>query len=555
MAGFVENNKPSNPGAIDRIRQSLKSLSTFGMKYDDMVIRNSQAVGVTESGFLNKDAHAGSEDEGLSWALAKQDITTKQYISYFDKDYKGKRDYLRKFSLNPEIEWVLDTICDESISYDPANYFAYPAFLDLTDINEKFKKDLYDEYKKIYDIWGFSDDITAWQYFRQFLVDGFLSFEIIFDDEGKNVIGFKEIDPTTLIPSVEKQPDGSFLSTWTQYPQDPKKRRTLYEPQVIYISYAKGNSISRISYIERLIRPFNILRTIEYTRVIWSVMNSQFRMKMTIPVGTKSMQKGMQTLGELMSIYKEDFDLNDQTGELMIDGKPKIQFYKNYLMPSGQGGNPTIEPINNEGPNLNDSTPLNYFFDRFIQESKVPPSRFSTPEGGSSATYSNVAEGWDKDEIRFYKFIERLRTIFQDIMIKPLWVQMVKKHKELEKDFVFKSQMGLDFFSDNPFKLNQEIEVINKRKESVTAMIGLVGDEEKPYFSVPFLVENFLGIDKQDLKVNEEVKKRKEEEKKKKEKEAAAPAEGGTTPPAEGEATPPAEGETPPPAEGETPPV
>jgi rRNA processing protein Gar1 len=251
----------------------------------------------------------------------------------------------------------------------------------------------------------------------------------------------------------------------------------------------------------------------------------------------------MQTLGELMSIYKEDFDLNDQTGELMIDGRPKIQFYKNYLMPSGQGGTPTIEPINSEGPNLNDSTPLNYFFDRFIQESKIPASRFSTPEGGSSSTYSNTAEGWDKDEIRFYKFIERLRTIFQDIMIKPLWVQMVKKHKELEKDFVFKSQLGLNFFSDNPFKLNQEIEVINKRKESVTAMVGLMGDEEKPYFSVPFLVENFLGIDKQDLKVNEEVKERKKKEKEKKEKEKkegeatggeAEPAEGGEAEPAEG---------------------
>ena len=265
-------------------------------------------------------------------------------------------------------------------------------------------------------------------------------------------------------------------------------------------------------------------------------MNSQFRMKMTVPVGTKSMQKGMQTLGELMSIYKEDFDLNDQTGELMIDGKPKIQFYKNYLMPSGQGGTPTIEPINSEGPNLNDSTPLNYFFDRFIQESKIPPSRFSTPEGGSSSTYSNVAEGFDKDEIRFFKFIERLRTVFQDIMIKPLWVQMVKKHKELEKDFIFKSQLGLKFFSDNPFKLNQEIEVINKRKESVTAMAGLMGDDEKPYFSVPFLVENFLGVDKKDLKVNEEIKERKKKEKEKeakkgggKEGEAGA-AEAGEAP-------------------------
>jgi len=526
MAGFVNNNNPSESPVIQRIRESVKRLSTFGMKYDDMVIRNSQAVGVTEAAFLNKNK-SNVEDESMLWTLAKQDITTKQFVSYFDKDYKGKRDYLRKFSLNPEIEWVLDTICDESVSYDPANFFAYPDFLDLTDINEKIKDELYETYKKIYDFWGFNDDISAWQYFRQFLVDGFLCFEIIYDNSGKEIVGFKELDPITIVPSVEKQIDGSFLNTWTQFPQDPRKRRILYDPQVIYISYAKGNSISRISYIERLIRPYNILRIIEYTRVIWSVMNASFRLKMTVPIGTKSQQKGLQTLGELMSIYKEDVQLNDDTGELLIDGRPKIQFYKNYLMPSGVNGTPTIEPLNTEGPNLNDNQPLSYFFDKFVLESKIPASRFHQPDGGNTSAYANAAEGLDKEEIRFSKFISRLRSIFQEIMTKPLWVQMVKKYPELEKDFMFKSQLGLDYFSDNPFKINQEIDIINKKKEAVSSMAGLMGDGEKTYFSVPFLIETFLGLSKQDIKANKEAIERREKEKEKESKEGEGGEEGG----------------------------
>jgi hypothetical protein len=496
------------------------------MKYDDMVIRNSQAVGVTEAAFLNKNK-SNVEDESMLWTLAKQDISSRQFIGYFDKDYKGKRDYLRKFSLNPEVEWVLDTICDEAISYDPSNFFAYPDFIDLSDVNEKIKEDLYDSYKKLYDVWGFSDDITAWQYFRQFIVDGFLSFEIIYDNKGENIIGFKELDPITLIPSVEKQIDGSYLSTWTQYPQDPKRKRVLYDPQIIYISYAKGNSISRVSYIERLIRPYNILRIIEYTRVIWSVMNASFKLKMTIPIGSKSQQKGMQTLGELMSIYKEDIQLNDDSGELTVDGRPKIQFYKNYLMPSGVNGTPTIEPINTEGPNLNDPQPLSYFFDKYILESKVPPSRFHNPDGGTTSPYSNGAEGLDKEEIRFAKFIDRLRSVFQEILLKPLWIQMVKKHKSLDDDFMFKSQLGLDYVSDNPFKLNQEMDLINKRKEAVVAMTGLMGDEEKPYFSSAFLIETFLGISKQDIDANKEALERKEKEKKKEEGKEGKKEEGG----------------------------
>jgi hypothetical protein len=522
MAGFTDNS-PSQTPVIQRIRESVKKLSTFGMKYDDMVIRNSQAVGVTEAAFLNQNK-ANVEDESMLWSLAKQDISNRSFISYFDKDYKGKREFLRMFSLNPEVEWVLDTICDESISYDPSNFFAYPDFIDLTDVNEKVKDELYDVFKKLYDVWGFSDDTTAWQYFRQFIVDGFLAFEIVYDNTGKEIIGFKELDPITLIPSVEKQIDGSFLSTWIQYPQDPKKKRVLYDPQVIYISYAKGNSVSRVSYIERLIRPYNILRIIEYTRVIWSVMNASFKMKMTVPIGTKSQQKGMQTLGELMSIYKEDVQLNDESGELTFDGRPKIQFYKNYLMPSGVNGTPTIEPLQMAGPNLNDTTPLNYFFDKFVLESKVPPSRFHGPDGGGTSTYSNGADGLDKEEIRFAKFIGRLRSVFQEILLKPLWIQMVKKYPQLEKDFLFKSQLGLTFNSDNPFVINQEMAMLTKRQESVTAMIALLGDDEKPYFSPAFLIETFLGLSKPDIDANKEAKERKIKEA----AEAAKKAAGAT---------------------------
>jgi hypothetical protein len=256
-------------------------------------------------------------------------------------------------------------------------------------------------------------------------------------------------------------------------------------------------------------------------------MNASFKLKMTVPIGTKSQQKGMQTLGELMSIYKEDVQLNDESGELFIDGRPKIQFYKNYLMPSGVNGTPTIEPLTTEGPNLNDPAPLSYFFDKFVQESKVPPSRFTGPDGTNASTYTNAAEGLDKEEIRFAKFVERLRSIFQEILTKPLWIQMAKKYPELEKDFMFKSQLGLDYFSDNPFKINQEIEVINKRKESVTAMSGLLDDEDKPFFSVPFLIENFLGISRQDIVANKEAKERKEKEKKKDSKKDEGEKEGG----------------------------
>ena len=140
--------------------------------------------------------------------------------------------------------------------------------------------------------------------------------------------------------------------------------------------------------------------------------------------------------------------------------------------------------------------------------------------------YANAAEGLDKQEIRFAKFINRLRTAFQDVLIKPLWIQMCKDFPELEKDYMFKSQLGLDFVSDNPFKRNQEMEIILKKKEAVDKLISLTDDTGGGFFSVPYLVENYLGLSADDIKANAEAIKKAEEKKKKEGKEGEAPAEG-----------------------------
>ena len=203
-------------------------------------------------------------------------------------------------------------------------------------------------------------------------------------------------------------------------------------------------------------------------------------------------------------------------------------------MPSGVNGTPTIEPINNAGPNLNDPQPLAYFYDKLVQESKVPFSRFQGPDGGSIGNYSNGAEGLDKEEIRFAKFITRLRSIFQDVLVKPLWIQMCKDFPELEKDYLFKSQLGLEFVSDNPFRINQEIETMLKKKEQIDGMYTLTDDSGEPFFSLAYLIESHLGMNADDIKANKEaIQKRKEEEAKKAEEEkdedeAQEPAEEST---------------------------
>jgi len=514
MAGFTDGKKTF----FSSIIENIKKVGNFGMAYGDLVVKNSHAVGVTEAQFLKK---GGIKDEAFLFGLRKADTTTKQYIAYFDKDFKNKRHYVQGFAQNPEIEFILDTVCDESIVYDERNFWAYFSFMQHEDVDKEVYAKTQKRYKEVYNLFGFNQDISAWHLFRKFLIEGNLAFEIVFDKKGKNIVGFKEIDAASLVPTVEAQPDGSFVDIWIQYPDNPSLTRKLYDSQIIYISYAKGGgTASRISYIERLIRSFNLLRIMEHTRIIWNVMNSSYRMAMTVPVGTKSPQKAKQTLGELMSIYKEDIRLNTDSGELTVDGRPKIQFFKNYLMPSSPNGTPDIQPLPGAGDAtaFSDTKALQYFANKLRIDSKVPVSRFGREDSGSEGTITFGADGLDMEEIRFSKFINRLRSIYQEILMKPLWVQFCLDFPHLKNDYIIKSEFGLDYVKENMFKEAKEMEIMSARKDQVIKILGLKNTEGKPYFSLQFLLDRYLGMTNQDRLDNEKAKK--EEAERKKETEA-----------------------------------
>lgn len=538
MAGFIDNFSQSNPN-MGRILKAVSKIGSFGMEYKDLVVKNSQAIGVSEAMMRQKLALTDS-DEDFVFSLAAADTTSRKYIAYFDKDYPYKRDFLRSFALNPEIEWILDILADEAIVYDDRNFCCSLSLVNM-DLKDEVADALRENFRKIYVSHGFNNGISAWQYFRQFLIDGFLSFEIVYSDDGKSIVGFKELDPVSLTPSVERMPGGNTVQIWYQYYGDSVRERKLYDSQVIYISFANGNSTSRTSYVERLIRSHNLLKIMEHTRIIWNVMNASFRLKMTIPVGSRSPQKAKETLGELMNMYKEDIKLNTDSGELSINGRPNLQFYKNYLFPVQGGESPKVETINSGGPNLNVIDAVVYFFNKLKADSKIPFNRFAARSGGTVGTYKIGAESAERDEIRYNKFINRIRSIYQEILLKPLWIQMTLDHPELDGDTVFRTQLGLKFNSDNQFGESKEIEQLIKKIDFIAGLSEIKekkGEEETPYFSQDFLIDKFLGLTNEDRRVNSIYKKKEEEEGK--EAAAAAAASGSPSPTPAGDTSTPA---------------
>ena len=517
MAGFTVNNRQntSNPNPV---RRALRTLSSFGMNYKDDVIKNVRSTNLDlQSARMTTNPATGQvgsiNDENIQVMMARMSSTDpslgKAYFNLTEEDYQKKKITLRKFALQDEIEDILDIICEEAIVFDNMNKFASIKLNYRVD--QSIMDELSDEYNKIYNYFGFYDTLQATDYFRKWLIDGFLAFEIVYDSEQKNVIGFVELDPTALTPGIDPNTNEKiwFVNQQIGINGQTQQDRILYDSQVIYLAYAKADMVSRISYVERLIRSFNILRTMEATRIIWAVTNASYKTQYIIPVGSVQSPRGRQTLAQAMANYKELVDFDWDSGEIKTNGRPMLQFYKDIFMASEGGETPQIQNLGGDGPEISDTETLKYFRDKLRQASKIPFTRFEREQG--EGQYSLSAEGIAREEIRFSKFITRLRALFQEILIKPLYIQMCLKHPEILNDMNFRVNMSLDYNKDSVFEENKEIELLQKKSDFVASLMSSITEHddegnEIPFFDLDFVVHRWMGLSDEDLKLNQRYK-------------------------------------------------
>lgn len=512
MAGFLDVNK-------GRSSSALSGLSKFGTKYEDLLLKNSQAIGFIESQLAARSTKMNAGDDLLKFSMAIADTTSQlrtKAIAFFQLDYVVKRERLRDVAANGEIEFILETIVDDMIVYDDESRFCFAN--DLTgkmlyrgntkeerlNFQEKVVRKYRDNFEKIYNAWGFGEGISAWQYAFQFLVEGHLAFEILYDnlDKPTEVIGFKEIDPASIAPQLQKDAKGKLFLQWIQYDQASGGTRILNDSQIIYISYANHFRTKRVSFTERLIRSFNLLRIIEHSKVIWHVMNAPIRLTTTVPVGSKSLQKAQEDVREFMNLIKEDVYFNGDTGELKVDGKPNILFYKNYVLPvNDQNQQVKIDALQYPGPNLSGSELLNYFYKKLKMDSKIPYSRWEGQSGMGAFTLN--ADGITREEVRYQKFIKRLRSAFSELVVKPWYLQMCLDFPQLGEDHKFNNAIGIQYHNDNVFEEMKQNEIEAKRIASFTAKKGIMKDDGTPYFSTEYLIRKELKLTEDEIESNQ----------------------------------------------------
>lgn len=517
MAGFTNTNRNnlSNPNPVTR---TLRRLSSFGMNYKDDVIKNVRSIDLTlQTKNLQSNPVNGQigtiDDENVQVLFARMSATdpsiSKGYFNLTEENYQKKKEQLRKFALQDEIEEILDIVCEEAIVFDGANKFANLKLNYKAD--QKIIEDFTEEYNKIYNYFGFYDTVQATDYFRKWLIDGFLAFEIVYNQDQTDIIGFVELDPASLTPGIDPTTNEKiwFVNQRIGLNGTTTQDRILYDSQIIYLAYAKADMVSRISYVERLIRSFNILRTMEATRIIWAVTNASYKTQYIIPVGSIQSARGRQTLAQAMSNYKELVDFDWDSGEIKTNGRPMLQFYKDIFMASEGGETPQIQNIGNDGPEISDTEALRYFRDKLRQASKIPFTRFEREQG--EGMYSMNAEGIAREEIRFSKFIGRLRAIFAEILIKPTYLQMCLKNKSIMSDMNFRVNLGLEYNKDSVFEENKDVELLQKKADFISSIMGSIVDRdsegnEDPYFDLDFLVREYLGMSEEKLKLNQRYK-------------------------------------------------
>lgn len=509
-------------GGEDSIGKSLEKnlmrISSIGLNWDKSLIRNMKGLGVTET---NDDAF---QSYGLgNYAQQFEDKYNKihsivgenDFIAFYDRNYSNRRDFLRKFSMQGEIEYAVSTIADDAIVHDDNNYFAYPNTRQLfSHLKKERGKEIIDNlnnsYKKVYNAWKFNETNDAWHYFYKFLVDGIIAFEIIYQKDNKtgnaiDILGFQELEVTTLEPGIITDDNGNQVKVWYQYKGDKQNERILLDSNVIYISWSKSNFISRISYVEHLIRPFNMLRTLENSRIIWNLQNAQKQLKIVVPVGTQNEIKRRQRLADLKAEYKEDVTIDDLSGEVTVNGSPKFNFAKTFLFPSDDQGSIDISEIGVGGHDLSNIEQLKFFYQKFVLETKIPSSRFGNLFGnqGNTTGIPTSEDVQNREEYTYSLFIKRCRNLFKEILIKPTWNLFCIKYPEFNTNRILRSLIGLNFVEDNLFTLAKLRKIASEGASVVGELSSIQNPDGSPFFSMKFLTEKYLGLTPEDYKLNE----------------------------------------------------
>jgi hypothetical protein len=449
-------------------------------------------------------------------------ITSAAYYgTYVDLDGTAKNEVelisrYREMSMQPEIEGAIDDIVNEAICEDKDGNITQ-IILDDLEQPEKIKKAIKEEFNTVLRLLNYKN--MAHDIFRRYYVDGRLFYHVIIDKDNPTA-GIKElryVDPRKLrkIREIKKRKDErtgvEIMDVVNEYYIFNDKVTTgsssSFGPVGIRItvdsilSVVSGLMDSRravvLSYIHKAIKPLNQLRMIEDATVIYRISRAPERRIFYIDVGNLPKLKAEQYLRDIMVKYKNKLVYDANTGEVRDDRK-FLSMMEDFWLPRREGGKGTEITTLPGGQNLGELEDVKYFEKKLYKSLSVPVSRLNPEQQGFSLGKVNEIT---RDELKFAKFVDRLRNKFAEIFDQALRVQCVMKGICTNDEWnLFKEYIQYDFAKDNNFSELKDAELVRERISLLSELDAYVGT----YFSQAWVQRNVLHMNDDQIKVMQE---------------------------------------------------
>jgi len=451
-----------------------------------------------------------SEDDGAV-VVAEGGV----YGQYVDLEQTAKTEgelvtRYRQMAMQPECENAIDDVVNESIVYDPDSH-TVEINLDGVSVADNIKDKIHDEFLNVKDLLDF--ERQSYEIFRHWYIDGRLYYHVIIDEDNvqEGIQELRYIDPRKIrkVREVGKKKSGTgpnqinLAKTKQEYymynekgfkggagVMNPAQGTTqglkIAKDSILHCTSGLMSEDNKLvlSHLHKAIKPLNQLRVLEDATVIYRISRAPERRIFYIDVGNLPKLKAEQYLRDMMAKHKNRIVYDASTGELKDDRK-FMTMLEDYWLPRREGGKGTEITTLPAGQNLGEMDDVLYFQRKLYRALNVPVSRLEPDQGFAIGRASEIS----RDEIKFQKFIARVRLKFSRLFESALEKQLVLKGIITPDDWpAIRREIRFDYVTDSHFSELKELEIFREKISAVNDVDPYLGK----YFSTAWVKKNVL---------------------------------------------------------------
>jgi hypothetical protein len=444
------------------------------------------------------------DDDGAGYVTASGSHYG-QYINQDGPDAKDNHALIMKYrgvSMHPEVDMAIEDIVNESIvgGEEPVS-----VKMDNLDASESIKKQIREEFDNVIGMMNFTE--LGHDMFRRWYVDGRLYHHIVVDESNLKA-GIKDIRPIDAarirkVKQVKKQKDPATganlvkkVDEYFIYEEKPGQQSSGVKLSLDSVSYITSGLLDEkrqkvLSYLHKALKPINQLRMMEDSLVIYRLARAPERRIFYIDVGNLPRGKAEQYMKDIMTRYRNKLVYDASTGEIKDDRKHQ-SLLEDFWLPRREGGKGTEISTLPGGDNLGQIEDILYFQKKLYRSLNVPMNRLEQEQQFSLGRATEIS----RDELKFQKYIDRLRTRFGYLFLGILKTQLTLKGVITEDDWSkMRNHIVIDFARDNHFTELKDSELLRERIQTLDAMRDYIGE----YFSKEWVQKNVLHFTDDDI--------------------------------------------------------